>query len=225
MRRRQPVVVLGAGGFVSGPGGIAAWLTRRPLVIHEQNAVAGMTNRILARFASRVLEGFPEQLPRQRSVRSMSAIPCAARSLHCRSPQHRFAGSHRSDASACDWRQPGCAKLNAALPAALALLPKAERPDGAASGRRAHISNRQSRPYRRSTVCRPMCAPSSTTWPSAYAWADLVVCRSGALTVSEIGGGRSRCDLRAVRRRRGRSPDAQCAVPGRRRCSQDPAGA
>src|SRR5690606_15177387 len=47
MRRRRPSVVLGAGGFVSGPGGIAAWLMRRPLVIHEQNAVAGLTNRML----------------------------------------------------------------------------------------------------------------------------------------------------------------------------------
>jgi UDP-N-acetylglucosamine--N-acetylmuramyl-(pentapeptide) pyrophosphoryl-undecaprenol N-acetylglucosamine transferase len=63
MRRRQPNVVLGAGGFVSGPGGVAAWLTRRPLVIHEQNAVAGMTNRMLARLARRVLEAFPASFP------------------------------------------------------------------------------------------------------------------------------------------------------------------
>ena len=57
--RRKPGAVLGMGGFVSGPGGIAAWLSRRPLVIHEQNAVAGATNRTLARFATRILEGFP----------------------------------------------------------------------------------------------------------------------------------------------------------------------
>ena len=63
MRRRQPNVVLGAGGFVSGPGGVAAWLTRRPLVIHEQNAVAGMTNRLLSRLARRVLEAFPASFP------------------------------------------------------------------------------------------------------------------------------------------------------------------
>ena len=59
----SPNVVLGAGGFVVGPGGVAAWLTRRPLVIHEQNAVAGMTNRLLARLARRVLEAFPASFP------------------------------------------------------------------------------------------------------------------------------------------------------------------
>ena len=53
IRRRQPDVVLGLGGFASGPGGIAAWMLRRPLVIHEQNAVAGWTNRVLARFRSK----------------------------------------------------------------------------------------------------------------------------------------------------------------------------
>src|SRR5690606_38423694 len=56
LRRLKPAAVLGMGGFVSGPGGLAAWLTRRPLVIHEQNAVAGTTNRWLSRFASRVYE-------------------------------------------------------------------------------------------------------------------------------------------------------------------------
>ncbi len=59
VRRHRPRVVLGAGGFASGPGGVAAWMLGRPLVVHEQNAVAGLTNRVLARLASRVLEGFP----------------------------------------------------------------------------------------------------------------------------------------------------------------------
>lgn len=57
--RRRPAAVLGMGGFVSGPGGLAAWLTRRPLVIHEQNAAAGLTNRLLARLARVVLQAFP----------------------------------------------------------------------------------------------------------------------------------------------------------------------
>ncbi|MGB5577612.1 MAG: UDP-N-acetylglucosamine--N-acetylmuramyl-(pentapeptide) pyrophosphoryl-undecaprenol N-acetylglucosamine transferase, partial [Woeseiaceae bacterium] len=57
--RRRPAAVLGMGGFVSGPGGVAAWLTRRPLVIHEQNAAAGLTNRLLARLARVVLQAFP----------------------------------------------------------------------------------------------------------------------------------------------------------------------
>src|SRR5690606_19543350 len=63
MQRRKPCAVLGMGGFVSGPGGIAAWLARIPLLIHEQNAVAGTTNRWLARFAARVYEAFPNSFP------------------------------------------------------------------------------------------------------------------------------------------------------------------
>src|SRR5690554_6372473 len=59
VRRVLPDCVIGMGGFVTGPGGIAAWLTRRPLLVHEHNAVAGMTNRILARFAKTVMEAFP----------------------------------------------------------------------------------------------------------------------------------------------------------------------
>ena len=59
MRRHRPRAVLGMGGYASGPGGLAAWLLRRPLVIHEQNAIGGTTNRVLARFARRVLTGFP----------------------------------------------------------------------------------------------------------------------------------------------------------------------
>ena len=60
LSQRKPSAVLGMGGFTAGPGGMMAWLTRRPLLIHEQNAVAGLTNRILARFASQVLEAFPD---------------------------------------------------------------------------------------------------------------------------------------------------------------------
>ena len=73
LRRRNPGVVLGCGGFVSGPGGIAAWLAGIPLVIHEQNAIVGMTNRWLARFASRVAEGFPGSFARR--CRAVSSDP------------------------------------------------------------------------------------------------------------------------------------------------------
>ena len=63
IRRRRPAAVLGMGGFVTGPGGVAAWLTRKPLVIHEQNAIAGLSNRLLARLAREVLEAFPHSFP------------------------------------------------------------------------------------------------------------------------------------------------------------------
>ena len=63
MRRRKPALVVGFGGFVTGPGGVAAWLTRRPLVIHEQNAIAGYSNRMLSHFARRILSAFPRAFP------------------------------------------------------------------------------------------------------------------------------------------------------------------
>ncbi len=69
VRRRRPKVVLGMGGFAAGPGGLAAWLLRRPLVIHEQNAVAGLTNRLLAGFAREVLEAFPGSFSAARTAR------------------------------------------------------------------------------------------------------------------------------------------------------------
>ena len=63
LRRRRPALVVGFGGFVTGPGGVAAWLMRRPLLIHEQNAIAGYSNRVLARLARRVLAAFPNAFP------------------------------------------------------------------------------------------------------------------------------------------------------------------
>ena len=76
LRRQQPQVVLGMGGFAAGPGGLAAWLTRRPLVIHEQNAAAGFTNLLLARIAKRVLEAFPRTFSRALTVGNPVCTSC-----------------------------------------------------------------------------------------------------------------------------------------------------
>ena len=83
MRRRRPNVVLGAGGFVSGPGGIAAWLSRRPLVIHEQNAIAGMTNRILARLAQPCTGSLSVEFSERRAGRARGQS-CQTRDRHAR---------------------------------------------------------------------------------------------------------------------------------------------
>jgi UDP-N-acetylglucosamine--N-acetylmuramyl-(pentapeptide) pyrophosphoryl-undecaprenol N-acetylglucosamine transferase len=68
LRRRRPVAVLGMGGFASGPGGVAAWLLAIPMLVHEQNAVAGLTNRLLVRIASRVMEAFAGTFPAARGA-------------------------------------------------------------------------------------------------------------------------------------------------------------
>jgi UDP-N-acetylglucosamine--N-acetylmuramyl-(pentapeptide) pyrophosphoryl-undecaprenol N-acetylglucosamine transferase len=183
IRRRQPAVVLGAGGFVSGPGGIAAWLTGRPLVIHEQNAVAGMTNRILACFASRVLEGFPNSFPRKVRAehvgnpvrREITALP---------RPEDRFAGRAGKLRLFVFGGSQGAAKLNAAVPAALALLPEADRPEVLHQSGERNFDQTVAA-YAEHGVQAEVRA-FIDDMAAAYTWADLVVCRSGALTVAEI---------------------------------------
>ncbi len=99
LRRVRPRSVLGLGGYVSGPGGIAAWLLRIPLLIHEQNAVAGMTNRGLARLASQVLEAFPGSFGSQDRGHLPSAIRCAPISRPSR--PRRCASRNASGARGC----------------------------------------------------------------------------------------------------------------------------
>jgi len=180
IRRTRPDVVLGLGGFVAGPGGLAARIFGRPLVIHEQNAVAGMTNRILARLAGTVAEAFPGSFdPSVGAIaignpvrRSIEALP-----VHCAMPRPHahllvFGGSQ------------GARVLNRTVPAALALLEQAERPEVL------HQTGRD----RREEVAAAYAAAGVVCdvrefiddMAEAYAWADLAVCRSGALTVAEL---------------------------------------
>jgi len=182
IRRTRPDVVLGLGGFVAGPGGLAARLLGRPLVIHEQNAIAGLTNRILARFAHTVAEAFPGSFgPSTGAVAvgnplrlAIEALAAGAEARAPRSPRRLlvFGGSQ------------GAAALNRIVPAALALLPAAERPAVL------HQSGRG----RRDAVVADYAARGVAAevrefiddMAGAYAWADLAVSRSGALTVSEL---------------------------------------
>lgn len=182
MRRRRPDVVLGAGGFVSGPGGIAAWLTRRPLVIHEQNAVAGVTNRILSRVADRVLEAFPRSF--QGGSAECVGNPVRREIVALAPPAKRFAGRSGPLRLFVFGGSQGAARLNGTLPAALALLLENERPLVLhQSGERHHATTAQL--YAQHGVTADV-RPFIDDMAAAYTWADLIVCRSGALTVSEI---------------------------------------
>jgi UDP-N-acetylglucosamine--N-acetylmuramyl-(pentapeptide) pyrophosphoryl-undecaprenol N-acetylglucosamine transferase len=183
MRRRQPAVVLGAGGFVSGPGGIAAWLTGKPLVIHEQNAVAGMTNRMLARIAKRVLEGFPSSFPRGVHAervgnpvrREIAAIPA---------PEQRYGERQGPLRLLVIGGSQGAARLNAVLPAALAMLSAELRPTVLHQAGDRHIDTAREL-YAKHGVQADV-RPFIEDMAEAYGWADMIVCRSGALTVAEI---------------------------------------
>jgi UDP-N-acetylglucosamine--N-acetylmuramyl-(pentapeptide) pyrophosphoryl-undecaprenol N-acetylglucosamine transferase len=183
MRRCKPSVVLGAGGFVSGPGGIAAWLTRRPLVIHEQNAVAGMTNRMLAKLAKRVLEAFPASFPA--SVRAERVGNPVRREIALlAAPQTRYADHHGALRLLVIGGSQGAARLNAVLPAALAMIEVATRPQVLHQAGERHVTQ-AGESYAKYGVQADVRA-FIDDMAEAYSWADLVVCRAGALTVSEL---------------------------------------
>lgn len=183
MWRYRPVLVVGLGGFVTGPGGVAAWLTRRPLVIHEQNAVAGFTNRILAHLARQVLEAFPGSFGRNAHARvignpvrrDISALP---------PPAVRFAGRSGPIRILVIGGSQGATRLNAVVPFALQRLSGAQSFDVRhQAGERWIEAGRAS--YAQAGV-RADVRPFIEDMSEAYGWADLVICRSGALTVSEL---------------------------------------
>jgi UDP-N-acetylglucosamine--N-acetylmuramyl-(pentapeptide) pyrophosphoryl-undecaprenol N-acetylglucosamine transferase len=183
MRTRNPVVVLGAGGFVSGPGGVAAWLTRRPVVIHEQNAVAGLTNRLLARIAKRVLEAFPASFPP--SIRAERVgNPVRREIVALASPEQRFAGRSGPLRVLVIGGSQGAAKLNAVVPAAMAMIEASLRPQVLHQAGERHIA--QAREFYQKHGVQADVRPFIDDMAEAYGWADLVICRSGALTVSEL---------------------------------------
>jgi UDP-N-acetylglucosamine--N-acetylmuramyl-(pentapeptide) pyrophosphoryl-undecaprenol N-acetylglucosamine transferase len=183
MRRRKPVVVLGAGGFVAGPGGVAAWLTGRPLVIHEQNAVAGMTNRMLSHFARRVLEAFPKSFPAGTQAEQVGN-PVRREIAGLAPPEQRFGERTGPLRLLVIGGSQGAAKLNAAVPAALASIDPASRPIVIHQAGERHIEvARQT--YEKHGVQADVRA-FINDMAEAYSWADVVVCRSGALTVSEL---------------------------------------
>jgi UDP-N-acetylglucosamine--N-acetylmuramyl-(pentapeptide) pyrophosphoryl-undecaprenol N-acetylglucosamine transferase len=183
VRKHRPGVVLGAGGFASGPGGLAAWLLRRPLVVHEQNAVAGLTNRVLARLATRVLEGFPGSFGGGIAAERVGN-PVRAEIVAVAPPERRYAGRAGRVRLLVFGGSQGAARLNAVLPAALAELPESLRPEVLhQTGRTGHEETQQAYGSR---GIEADVRPFIDDMASAYGWADLAVCRSGALTVAEL---------------------------------------
>jgi UDP-N-acetylglucosamine--N-acetylmuramyl-(pentapeptide) pyrophosphoryl-undecaprenol N-acetylglucosamine transferase len=176
-------VVLGCGGFASGPGGIAAWLAGTPLVIHEQNAIVGMTNRWLARFATRIAEGFPGSFARRhRAVHVGNPIRPEIAALP--PPRERFADREGPLQLFVFGGSQGAAALNRLMPEAIAALPVALQP------RLLHQSGTRdceatTAAYRKHGIQADVRA-FIDDMAGAYAAADLVVSRAGALTVAEL---------------------------------------
>ncbi|SEI73441.1 UDP-N-acetylglucosamine-N-acetylmuramylpentapeptide N-acetylglucosamine transferase [Azotobacter beijerinckii] len=180
MRELRPVCVLGMGGFVTGPGGLAAKLAGVPLIIHEQNAVAGTANRALAPIASRVCEAFPNTFG-VTDKRRTTGNPVRPE-LFLETPRQPVKG--RRLRLLVLGGSLGAEPLNKLLPTALALIPVEQRPEIFHQAGRQHHEITAER-YRGAGVEAEV-APFIDDMAQAYAWADLVVCRAGALTVSEL---------------------------------------
>jgi UDP-N-acetylglucosamine--N-acetylmuramyl-(pentapeptide) pyrophosphoryl-undecaprenol N-acetylglucosamine transferase len=179
LRAERPDVLLGMGGFAAGPGGLAAWLMRRPLVIHEQNSIAGLTNKLLARLARRVLEAFPHTFARAQTVGN----PVRPGFAELADPAQRIAARGTLGQLLVIGGSLGARALNEMVPAALALMPAAQRPRVRHQGGRT-IEAAQAA-YARHGVDGELSA-FIEDMPGAYAWADLVICRAGASTVAEL---------------------------------------
>ncbi len=183
LRRRKPAAVLGMGGFASGPGGIAAWLARKPLLIHEQNAVVGTTNRLLARFAQRVFEGFPGSFPASVAARCIGN-PVRRSIARLAAPRERRVLEPRSGTRLLVLGgSQGARALNRCVPAAIAKLPASVRPLVRHQTGAALEEARES--YASAGVAAEL-EPFIEDMATAYAWADVVVARAGALTVAEL---------------------------------------
>lgn len=182
IRQFRPDVVIGMGGFASGPGGLAAWFNRIPLVIHEQNAAAGLTNKLLARIASKVLTGFDKTFAAQSTDKKYLWVGNPVRNEFRQLPSKQeislplkilvVGGSL------------GAQKLNEIVPAALVGMKDIQVRHQTGAG---HLTSVETT-YASHSLATEQAIISEfiDDMPQAYAWADIVICRAGALTVAEV---------------------------------------
>jgi UDP-N-acetylglucosamine--N-acetylmuramyl-(pentapeptide) pyrophosphoryl-undecaprenol N-acetylglucosamine transferase len=164
--KRKPCAVLGMGGFASGPGGLMAWLLRKPLLVHEQNAIPGLTNKVLARLATVVLQAFPNVFKKG----STTGNPVRQNAERLR--LLIIGGSL------------GAVKLNEIIPQALAEIEKDQRPQVIHQTGLKNIES--AKEYYIDAGVDAKVEAFIDDMPAAYEWADLVICRSGAMTVFEL---------------------------------------
>ncbi|MGD9592548.1 MAG: undecaprenyldiphospho-muramoylpentapeptide beta-N-acetylglucosaminyltransferase, partial [Candidatus Berkiella sp.] len=187
LQRERPDVVLSMGGYVSGPGAIAAWLLRIPLVLHEQNAIAGWTNRHLSRFAKRIMVAFPQVFSNKPKKVVFTGNPVRQEILSLDAPQIRFSFAPKDSASVkvlVLGGSQGAKILNEVVPQALALLPQDKRPQVWHQTGKNHLTTTQDA-YAQCHV-QANVTDFIQEMAKAYAWADIVICRSGALTIAEL---------------------------------------
>ena len=180
VRRLKPDVLVGLGGYISFPGGMMGVLCGKPLVLHEQNSVAGLANKVLTHIADRVLSTFPAVLPKAQWVGN----PMRSAFLSQATPAQRFEARSGVLRVFVVGGSLGAQALNSVVPQALALIPAEQRPQVTHQGGAKHIDQLQAN-YAQAGVQAELLAFIEDT-ATAFANADLVICRAGASTVSEI---------------------------------------
>ena len=180
VRRVRPQVLVGLGGYITFPGGMMGTLLGKPLVLHEQNSVAGMSNKVLARIADRVFTAFPNVMPKADWVGN----PLRSEFLQHAGPQERFAGRTGPLKVLVVGGSLGARALNTVVPQALALIPENMRPVVTHQSGEKQLAELQAN-YAQAGVPATL-TPFITDTAAAFAEADLVICRAGASTVTEI---------------------------------------
>jgi UDP-N-acetylglucosamine--N-acetylmuramyl-(pentapeptide) pyrophosphoryl-undecaprenol N-acetylglucosamine transferase len=184
--RERPDVALGLGGYVAFPGGMMASLLNRPLVIHEQNAIAGLTNKVLSHVADRILLGLP--LAKRDSPLAKKGEwvgnPVRPEIAALPAPAARFAGREGPLRLLVIGGSLGASALNERVPQALALIPAGQRPLVRHQSGRKHLDILRGH-YAGAGVAAE-CLDFIEDMAAALSWADVVICRAGALTVAEI---------------------------------------
>jgi UDP-N-acetylglucosamine--N-acetylmuramyl-(pentapeptide) pyrophosphoryl-undecaprenol N-acetylglucosamine transferase len=181
--RVRPDVVLGMGGYVAFPGGMMASLFARPLAVHEQNAIAGLTNRVLAGIADKSLAAFPAALKNA----EWTGNPVRAEIAAIAQPAARYAGRSGPLRVLVVGGSLGAQALNEVVPKALALLPAAERPLVVHQSGEKHLASLKKN-YAQVNVQGELLAFIGDM-AQRYAEADLVICRAGAMTIAELSAG------------------------------------
>ncbi len=180
IRQVQPNVVLGMGGYISFPGGMMASLLGKPLVLHEQNSVAGLANRVLAGVADRIATGFPEVLKKGAWLGNPVRPEIAA----IAPPAKRFAERSGALRLLVIGGSLGAQALNEIVPQGLARLNADEQPQIVHQAGEKHLEALKAN-YAAVGV-QAHCVSFIEDMAGAYEWADLVICRAGALTIAEL---------------------------------------
>ncbi|MFN2382171.1 MAG: undecaprenyldiphospho-muramoylpentapeptide beta-N-acetylglucosaminyltransferase [Guyparkeria sp.] len=188
LRRHRPALVIGMGGFAAGPGGLAAWLLRRPLVIHEQNAIAGLTNRVLSRLARVTLAAYPKAFGQALPADRVVGNPVRGEIAALPHPASRFEDREGPVRVLVLGGSLGAQSLNESVPQALARISQgvelAVRHQAGARHLDTAVGNYKSADW--GAGSRHEVAGYIDDMAEAFGWADFVIARAGAMTVAEI---------------------------------------